>query len=85
MSFNDTWQICYNVYGWDMFAQLPLISTAQKLTVTSASIFLDGTWRTLAIKKPAFAYGGYLRIEFQSISGLAYGLYLCRITGKLEK
>lgn len=85
MSFNDTWQICYNVYGWDMFAQLPLISTAQKLTVASASIFLDGTWRTLAIKKPAFAYGGYLRIEFQSISGLAYGLYLCRITGKLEK
>ena len=67
-----------------MFAQLPLVSTAQKLTVTSAQIFLGGTWRTLAIKRQAFAYGGYLRIEFQS-SGLAFGLYLCRITGKLEK
>lgn len=83
-TFDNTWIICYNIYGWDMFAQLPLVSTAQKLTVTSAQIFLDGTWRTLAIKRQAFAYGGYLRIEFQS-SGLAFGLYLCRITGKLEK
>ena len=67
-----------------MFAQIPLVSTSQKLTVTSASIFLNGSWQALGIKR-ALAYGGYLRVEFQNISSLAVGMHLCRITGKLEK
>lgn len=84
MTLNNIWQICYKVAGWDMFAQIPLVSTAQNLTVTSAAIFLNGAWQALTIKR-TLAYGGYLRAEFQEISSLAYGLYLCRITGKLEK
>lgn len=84
MTLNNVWQICYKVAGWDMFAQIPLVSTAQNLTVTSAAIFLNGAWQALTIKR-TLAYGGYLRAEFQEISSLAYGLYLCRITGKLEK
>ena len=84
MTLTDVWQICYKIAGWDMFAQIPLVSTSQKLTVTSASIFLNGSWQSLTIKR-TLTYGGYLRAEFQDISSLTYGIYLCKITGKLEK
>lgn len=86
LTFDNTWQICYKVTGWGLFVLIPLISTAQKLTVTKAEMFirLSGTWESLTITRTR-AFGPYHQIIFEDRNGLTDGIYLCRITGKLEK
>lgn len=86
LTFDNTWQVCYKVTGWGLFVLIPLISTAQKLTVTKAEMFirLSGTWESLTITRTR-AFGPYHQIIFEDRNGLTDGIYLCRITGKLEK
>lgn len=86
MTFDNSWVIGYKVAGWGgIFAQIPLVSTIQKVTITKGEIFIGGVWKPLTLKR-TIVYGGYHRIEFENnISELIDGsIYLCRVSGELQ-
>ena len=82
----NSWTILYKVTGYGIFAQIPLVSTAQELTITQAEFFKGntGTWESLTVNRIR-VLSGYHRVEFKNdMTSLVDGLYLCRLTGKME-
>lgn len=84
-TFNGTWVVCNKITGWGLFAQIPRVSLNQKITITKAEIYDSHEgWKGLTVKS-ALASGAYMHLDFSYTGTLADGIYLCRITGKLER
>lgn len=83
-TLTNVWFAGFRITGWGFIVLVPIVSLSQKLIITKADIFANNAWKPLTIRDVTRS-GPYFVANFDYAGTLTDGVYIFRITGKLEK
>ena len=83
-TLTNVWFAGFRITGWGFIVLVPIVSLSQKLIITKADIFANNAWKPLTIRDVTRSGPSFVA-NFDYAGTLTDGVYIFRITGKLEK